>query len=219
MGKSSREGQGRRDEIRRLQREVERLKRALGNRQSQMRRKIEEEIGEKLLDMGEEEVFLKLCLQDLRRSTEPGMRIRDLAANLVKELEAMVSEGKSSSNMGEGTGGKGEEEGQGELERKLEEAKRIIKMLQERIKYFDRVYRKLSAKLEIMGSRRLAKIAGAYLGGVLIFIGGILVTAGLLLTMAHQEFPFLYSMFDLFFNFLLIFLGALMLISGFLHQT
>jgi len=218
MEKTSREGQEQRDEIRRLQKEIERLKRALENRQSQMRREIEEEIGEKLLEMGEEEVFLKLCLHDLRRSTDPGMRVRDLAANLAKELEVMVSESKAPSE-GEEAEGEEKERLQTELDKKLEEARRMVKMLQERIKYFDRIDRKLSAKLEIMDSRRLAKVAGAYLGGVLIFIGGVLVTAGLLLTLAHQEFPFIYSMFDVFFNFLLIFIGALMLISGFLHQT
>jgi seryl-tRNA synthetase len=222
---SNRNDQEHEDELTRLQGETRRLRQALEGRQTELRAQIEEEIAAKLKAIGEEEVSLRLYLQELGQAPRPGKLIRDGAENLIKEIEAMVSPNKTDAESTE----KGKEETkpvkvdkrkeERALDEKRAQAEAAARDLREQIKHFDRIDRELSTKLEVMQSRRLAKRAAVYFGGVLIFIGGVLATAGLLLTLARHEFPFLYSMFDVFFNILLILVGALMVISGFLHQT
>jgi seryl-tRNA synthetase len=222
---SNRNDQEHEDELTRLQGETRRLRQALEGRQTELRAQIEEEIAAKLKAIGEEEVSLRLYLQELGQAPRPGKLIRDGAENLIKEIEAMVSPNKTDAESTE----KGKEETkpvkvdkrkeERALDEKRAQAEAAARDLREQIKHFDRIDRELSTKLEVMQSRRLAKRAAVYFGGVLIFIGGVLATAGLLLTLAGHEFPFLYSMFDVFFNILLILVGALMVISGFLHQT
>lgn len=233
MNNTNDKEQRQQDEINSLKEEIQRLKRALENNLTQMRRETKTEISEQLREMGEIETCLKLYLYELRHVPTTDQKYRDRYVNLKKELEEMVAkmikkkEGKEDTEapkteteeITEEVTEEVTEEEKKNLDKKIKEAKAAINDLDDRIKFFDRIERDLSTKLEILESRRLAKKGGAFLGGILILIGGMIMIGGILLSLARQEFPFVYSNFDAFFNILLIFLGGLMVGSGFLHQT
>jgi chromosome segregation ATPase len=213
----------RRNKRKELRRRVQKLERALDHQREQAEHAALHAVLEQLREMGEISTYLKLYLYELHHVPETGQRLRDLCNNLKGDLERLVTqmtnnkETKPDAEEAQPEPVKGKDASL--LEEKIKEARGAIADLEEQIKYFDRIERDLSTKLEILESRRVASKAGALLGGLLIFVGGIIITGGLLLTLAPFAFPFVYSAFDTFFNFLLIFLGSLMVASGFLHQT
>ncbi|MFX1475736.1 MAG: hypothetical protein ACFFCO_09725 [Promethearchaeota archaeon] len=206
------------EEIRSLQSELEKTKRAHARQEALLRKTVRDDVIEQLIASGEFSAGLQLLLQDLRQIPIRGKRFRDHCENLRSELETMVDELEPEAKTEE-TELKSRRQKSAQLTKKLQEAREVIGNLEEQIKYFDRIHRDLTGKMELLASRGRAKRAQSFLGGLLIFFGGILLIAGLLLEIATTEFPFIYSMFDSFFNFLLIILGILMVGSGFLHQT